>query len=109
MAVKKDYQENALFNLGFYYVCKTQNYDKVKKYLNIAVRKKHTESVFLLAYYYWFIEKNFNKMEEYVLIAYHEHKHLDALLGLSQYYNSIHDTDNTIKYYELYNKDKKNN
>jgi len=35
-------------------------------------------------------------MEEYFLIALHKHK-------------SIHDTDNSIKYYELYKKNKKDN
>ena len=101
----KNHNIEAMHELATYYKS-IRNYDKFKKYLEIASNKGDLKAMKILGNYYRSMLKKYrtitieNKMEKYYVMAY-DKGDTSSMLCLIDYYRKRIDTANVIKYHTL--------
>jgi hypothetical protein len=89
---------NILFNIGNYYNYIKKDYELMKKYYMIAIKKGNSNAMYKLGYYYY-IETDYKLMEKYYMMAINK-GNSTAMSNLSFYYFQVKkDYDLMEKYY----------
>ncbi|MDQ2863048.1 MAG: sel1 repeat family protein, partial [Bacteroidota bacterium] len=98
MAVEKG-NEQAMLNLGFFYMDAEKDYDKAEKYYLMAVEKENEQAMFNLGVLYKNVKKDYDKAEKYYLMAV-EKGNEQAMFNLGFLYQDVEkDYDKAEQYY----------